>query len=190
MFQCFPKMTRPHPKKGESSREIRDLGLFGRIEGYDISNISGTSATGSMVVFKHGTPVKGLYRKFKIRTVFGPDDYASLREVLRRRFRHSEHGWEWPDLILIDGGVGQVNTALEVIASLDAARMIPVIGLAKGPNRDKDELVIPPAFVALKDSLEKHKDILVQVRDESHRFAIAYHRELRSQSLKSYKTKL
>ncbi|MDD5726916.1 MAG: excinuclease ABC subunit UvrC [Patescibacteria group bacterium] len=170
----------PSPQKGASSFEFRDSGLFGRIEGYDISNISGTSATGSMVVFKHGTPVKGLYRKFKIRTVLGPDDYASLREVLRRRFRHSEHGWEWPDLILIDGGVGQVNTALEVIASLDAARMIPVIGLAKGPNRDKDELVIPPAFVALKDSLEKHKDILVHVRDESHRFAIAYHRKLRS----------
>jgi len=155
-------------------------GFLGRIEGYDISNISGTSATGSMVVFKHGTPIKGLYRKFKIRTVFGPDDYASLREVLRRRFRHSEHGWEWPDLILIDGGAGQVSTALSVIASLDAARMIPVIGLAKGPNRDKDELVVPPAFAALEDSLEKHKDILVHVRDESHRFAIAYHRKLRS----------
>ncbi|MHB8831346.1 MAG: UvrB/UvrC motif-containing protein [Patescibacteria group bacterium] len=170
----------PSPQKGDSRFKIQDSGLFGRIEGYDISNISGTSATGSMVVFKHGTPVKGLYRKFKIRTVLGPDDYASLREVLRRRFRHSEHGWEWPDLILIDGGAGQVSTALSVIASLDAARMIPVIGLAKGPNRDKDELVIPPAFVALKDSLEKHKDILVHVRDESHRFAIAYHRKLRS----------
>ncbi|MDD5437758.1 MAG: excinuclease ABC subunit UvrC [Patescibacteria group bacterium] len=153
---------------------------LGRIEGYDISNISGTSATGSMVVFKHGSPIKGLYRKFKIRTVLGPDDYASLREVLRRRFRHSENGWEWPDLILIDGGAGQVSSALEVIANLQTARAIPVIGLAKGPDRDKDELVIPPAFLALKEALEKHKDILIHVRDESHRFAIAYHRKLRS----------
>lgn len=180
----------PQSLSHEGRRGASESGLFGRIEGYDISNISGTSATGSMVVFKHGTPVKGLYRKFKIRTVFGPDDYASLREVLRRRFRHSEHGWEWPDLILIDGGAGQVSTALSVIASLETARMIPVIGLAKGPNRDKDELVIPSAFVALKDSLEKHKDILVHVRDESHRFAIAYHRKLRSQPLKKSKAKL
>ena len=170
----------PQPLSHGSRRGASEIGLFGRIEGYDISNISGTSATGSMVVFKHGSPVKGLYRKFKIRTVLGPDDYASLREVLRRRFRHSEHGWEWPDLVLIDGGAGQVSSALEVIANLESARTIPVIGLAKGPNRDKDELVIPPAFVALKDSLEKHKDILVHVRDESHRFAIAYHRKLRS----------
>ncbi|MDD2785549.1 MAG: excinuclease ABC subunit UvrC [Patescibacteria group bacterium] len=156
-----------------------DTGLFGRVEGYDISNISGTSATGSMVVFKHGTPVKGLYRKFKIRTVIGPDDYASLREVLRRRFRHRENGWEWPDLILIDGGAGQVSSAMDVISDLEIARVIPVIGIAKGPNRDRDELIVPPAFIALKESLEKQKDILVHVRDESHRFAIAYHRKLR-----------
>jgi excinuclease ABC subunit C len=157
-----------------------EVGLFGRVEGYDISNISGTSATGSMVVFKHGAPLKGLYRKFKIRTVFGPDDYASLREVLHRRFRHRDRGWEWPDLILIDGGAGQVNIALEVMASLDSPRIIPVIGMVKGAERKREDLVIPPAFIALKSTLEKHKDVLVHVRDESHRFAIAYHRKLRS----------
>ncbi|MFA6503642.1 MAG: excinuclease ABC subunit UvrC [Patescibacteria group bacterium] len=166
-------------RRNDNDKDISDSGLFGRIEGYDISNISGTSATGSMVVFKHGTPVKGLYRKFKIRTVIGPDDYASLREVLRRRFRHRENGWEWPDLILIDGGAGQVSSAMDVISDLEIARVIPVIGIAKGPNRDRDDLVIPPAFISLKDSLEKRKDILVHVRDESHRFAIAYHRKLR-----------
>ena len=170
--------TPSHHGMGEGA--MNETGIFGRIEGYDISNISGTSATGSMVVFKHGTEVKGLYRKFKIRTVFGPDDYASLREVLRRRFRHSEHGWEWPDLILIDGGAGQVNTALEVVASLNPSRMIPVIGMVKGAARKREDLVIPPAFAALTSTLQKHKDILVHVRDESHRFAIAYHRKLRS----------
>lgn len=166
-------------KDDAPDKAITGGGLFGRVEGYDISNISGTSATGSMVVFRHGGPEKSLYRKFKIRTVFGPDDYASLREVLRRRFTHSEHGWEWPDLILIDGGAGQVNVALQVLAELPAARIIPVVGMAKGPDRDKDELVIPPAFEAMRRMLEEHRSLLVHVRDESHRFAIAYHRKLR-----------
>lgn len=165
--------------KGDIRRLAPNWGIFGRVEGYDISNISGTSATGSMVVFRHGGPEKSLYRKFKIRTVFGPDDYASLREVLRRRFTHSEHGWEWPDLILIDGGAGQVNVALQVLAELPAARIVPVVGMAKGPDRDKDELVIPPAFEAMRRMLEEHRSLLVHVRDESHRFAIAYHRKLR-----------
>jgi len=178
----------PQPLSHEGGRgAIEDTGLFGRIEGYDISNISGTSATGSMVVFRHGSPLKGLYRKFRIRTVFGPDDYASLREVLQRRFTHKDHGWEWPDLILIDGGAGQVNVALEVLASLKTARVIPVIGMVKGPKRDKDELVIPPPFLALRETLEKNKSILIHVRDESHRFAIAYHRRLRS-ALPPHKT--
>lgn len=178
-IQDISVLAKDDPKT-KIERETGDGFTLGRIEGYDISNISGTSATGSMVVFKHGAPVKGLYRKFKIKTVIGPDDYASLREVLRRRFRHSENGWEWPDLVLIDGGAGQVSSALEVIANLPAARAIPVIGIAKGPDRDRDELIVPPAFVALGETLEKHKDILVHLRDESHRFAIAYHRKLRS----------
>lgn len=177
-------LTKDDPPEDE---EKKDRGIFGRVEGYDISNISGTSATGSMVVFKHGSSVKGLYRKFKIKTVIGPDDYASLREVLHRRFRHREHGWEWPDLILIDGGAGQVSAALEVITNLDAPRLIPVIGMVKGPDRDREDLVIPPAFVSLAESLEKHKSILVHVRDESHRFAISYHRKLRSDTLKNRK---
>lgn len=165
------------------------VGILGRLEAYDISNISGTSGTASMVVFKHGTPVKALYRKFKIRDVLGADDYASLREVLRRRFRHREHGWEWPDLILIDGGIGQVNSALEVVRKLETARIIPVIGMVKGPDRKREDMVVPPAFAGLATTLEKHKDILVNARDESHRFAIAYHRVLRSQPLKTTNSK-
>ncbi len=163
-----------------------DVGLLGRLEAYDISNISGTSGTASMVVFKHGTPVKALYRKFKIRDVLGADDYASLREALRRRFRHREHGWEWPDLILIDGGIGQVNAALEVVRKLETARLIPVIGMVKGKERKREDVVVPPAFAGLTPTLSKHHDILVQARDEAHRFAIAYHRKLRSQSIKRH----
>jgi len=166
-----------------------EVGILGRLEAYDISNISGTSGTASMVVFRHGTPVKALYRKFKIRDVLGADDYASLREVLRRRFHHREHGWEWPNLILIDGGIGQVNAALEVVRKLDAARIIPVIGMVKGPNRKREDLVVPPAFLGLLSTLEKHKDILVHARDESHRFAIAYHRALRAQPYKTTNNK-
>ncbi|MBU2566234.1 excinuclease ABC subunit UvrC [Patescibacteria group bacterium] len=159
-------------------------GIFGRVEGYDISNISGTSSVGSMVVFRHGAPEKAKYRKFRIRTVLGPDDTKSLKEVLKRRFKHKDRGWEWPDLILIDGGKGQVSAAMDVIQSLNTSRVIPIIGIAKGPDRKKDELVIPPAFAGLTPQLNKHKDILVQVRDESHRFAINYHRKVRSESLR------
>ena len=157
--------------------------VLGRVEGYDISNISGTSGTASMVVFRRGAPEKALYRKFRIRSVIGPDDYESLREVLRRRFKHHETGWEWPDLILIDGGKGQVSAALDIVSKLDSPKTIPVIGIAKGPTRKKQELIIPPVFEGLRSQLEKHMDILIQVQDESHRFAILYHRKLRSQSL-------
>jgi excinuclease ABC subunit C len=163
--------------------------VMGRVEGYDISNISGTSGTASMVVFRRGAPEKALYRKFRLRTVISPDDYESLREVLRRRFSHHETGWEWPDLILIDGGKGQVSAALEIVSKLDSPKSIPVMGIAKGPTRKKQELIIPPVFAGLRDQLEKHLDILVQVQDESHRFAIAYHRKLRSQSLRIPKKK-
>ena len=164
--------------------ELDAGGVFGRVEGYDISNISGTSSVGSMVVFRRGAPEKAKYRKFRIRTVLGPDDTKSLKEVLKRRFKHKNHGWEWPDLILIDGGKGQVSAALDVIQNLDSPRIMPVIGIAKGPDRKKDELIIPPAFAGLTSQLNKHKDILVQVRDESHRFAINYHRKVRSASLR------
>ncbi len=176
-------------EKSEAEESGEDNGLFGRLEAYDISNISGTSGTASMVVFKHGAPVKALYRKFKIRDVLGADDYASLREVLRRRFRHRERGWEWPDLILIDGGAGQVSSALEIVRKLETPRVIPVIGMVKGPDRKREDLVIPPPFAGLTASLEKHKEILVHARDESHRFAITYHRLLRSQGLKISKRK-
>lgn len=138
-----------------------------RIEGYDISNISGTSAVGSMVVFTDGKPDTNEYRKFRIRTITQSDDTAMLREVLRRRFKND---WPLPDAILIDGGKGQVNAARKVLAEF--GMRMPVVGIAKGPEREKNEFIgtvpvgVDPA-------------VLIRVRDEAHRFAILYHRALR-----------
>ena len=141
-----------------------------RIEGYDISNISGVSAVGSMVVFVDGMPDKSQYRKFAIRTVQGSDDTAMITEVLERRFRNN---WPRPDLILIDGGLGQVNAARRVLRALKIK--IPVIGLAKGPERKRNDLIgaVPPGT---------ELRTLVRVRDEAHRFAIAYHKKVRSRN--------
>jgi len=139
-----------------------------RIEGYDISNISGTSAVGSMVVFEDSEPNKNQYRKFKIRSVFQPNDVGMLKEVLERRFARSD--WPMPDLVLIDGGLAQVNTARRVL--LRAGIKIPIVGIAKGPKRDRNDIIglIPKGV---------QKTTLIKVRDEAHRFAISYHKTLR-----------
>lgn len=139
-----------------------------RIEGYDISNISGTSAVGSMVVFVNGMPAKDQYKKFKIRTINTPNDTGMLKEVLERRLSHPE--WPLPDILLIDGGAPQVNAALDVLES--HSLRLRVLGLAKGPERKNNDLIgILPKGVDLKT--------LINVRDEAHRFAISYHRKLR-----------
>jgi excinuclease ABC subunit C len=150
-----------------------------RIEGYDISNISGTSAVGSMVVFTDSAPDKNEYRKFKIRSIFQPNDVGMLKEVLERRFAHAvppdsraavKSPWPMPDLVLIDGGLAQVNTARRVL--LRAGIKIPIIGIAKGPRRDRNDIIgLVPKGV--------QKTTLIKVRDEAHRFAIGYHRALR-----------
>lgn len=143
-----------------------------RIEGYDISNISGTSAVGSMVVFTDGKPDKNEYRKFRIRTITQSDDVGMLREVLRRRFKHTPPagGWPLPDIVLIDGGRGQVNAARKVLAEF--GMRMPVVGIAKGPERKKNEFVgVVPAGI--------DPNALIRIRDEAHRFAISYHRTLR-----------
>ena len=137
-----------------------------RIEGYDISNISGTSAVGSMVVFRGSAPDKNEYRKFRIRTVHQSNDVGMLREVLRRRFKNP---WELPSLILIDGGLPQVNTARSVLG--EVGLRIPVVGIAKGPTRKKNEFV-----GAIPQGIQERT--LVRVRDEAHRFAISYYRKL------------
>jgi excinuclease ABC subunit C len=152
-----------------------------RIEGYDISNISGTSAVGSMVVFVNGRPVKDDYRKFAIRTVEGQNDVAMLAEVLTRRLHHRE--WPVPDLILVDGGAPQVSVARKAIRSLRLA--IPIVGIAKGPERKRNDVIgiVPPAVaMAMGGAQDDRKKILIHVRDEAHRFAVQYHRKLRDGS--------
>jgi len=138
-----------------------------RIEGYDISNISGDAAVGSMVVFAGDRPDKNQYRKFKIKTIKQSDDVGMITEVLSRRFRNN---WPLPDLILVDGGKGQVNAASKVLNSFNLS--IPIVGLAKGPERKRNDLIgVLPEKVDFKT--------LIKVRDEAHRFAISYHKRVR-----------
>ena len=159
-----------------------------RIECYDISNIQGTSAVGSMVVFVKGVPSKRDYRRFRIKTVEGPDDVASMAEVLRRRFSRAgradeprldgkENRWAiMPDLVIVDGGKGQLNAAREAMRDEDVSH-IPTAGLAK----ENEELYVPgrPAPIVLpRDSQGLY--LLQRIRDEAHRFAITYHRKLRN----------
>jgi excinuclease ABC subunit C len=149
-----------------------------RIEGYDISNIQGALAVGSMVVLEKGRPKPVHYRRFRIKTVAGVDDYAMIQETLRRRFKRGltgEDAWAAPDLVLIDGGRGQLNAALEVRQEL-GLDFIPMVSLAK----QNEEVFIPgdprPVYID-KDSPALH--ILQRARDEAHRFAVSYHRKLR-----------
>ena len=161
--------------------------LPGRIECYDISNIQGTNSVGSMVVFINGESRTDLYRKFKIKTVVGPDDFASMAEVLSRRFKRavSEDGKGFenlPDLVIIDGGKGQLSAARQVMHQLHVAH-IPTFGLAK-----EEELLFQEGR---DDAIRLPRDsealyLLQRIRDEAHRFAVTYHRNLRSkQSIKS-----
>lgn len=152
------------------------VNLFGRIEGYDISNISGTSQVASMVVFENGAPAKAEYRKFKIKSVEGPNDVASMRETLMRRLGHRE--WRKPDLILIDGGLPQVHAAEEVLHHLNI--QIPVVGIAKGKERKRNDIICSRVSVELCNLCNQYVDLLASVRDEAHRFAITYHKKLRS----------
>ena len=157
-----------------------DLGLDSpprKIECFDISNTSGVDSVASMVVFVDGKPRKSEYRKFKINTVTGPNDFASMQEVFRRRYSHllEGHG-AFPDLIVVDGGKGQLSSAVEVLASLGVGHQ-PIIGLAKR----LEEVYKPGASDAeliAKDSAGLR--LLQQIRDEAHRFAIAFHRSVRS----------
>jgi excinuclease ABC subunit C len=158
-----------------------------RIECYDISNIRGQAATGSMVVFVKGVPRKSDYRRFKIRTVEGADDYAMMQEVLRRRFRRALEKTEepaedkaWtilPDLVVLDGGKGQLNAALEVMDEYGLREAVPVVGLAKEREEifvsgQSDPILLPGGSQGLF--------LMQRIRDEAHRFALQYHRRLRA----------
>ena len=172
-----------------------------RMEAYDISNISGFESVGSMVVFEDGRPKRNDYRKFKIKTVQGPNDYASMEEVLTRRFTHGmeeleeerknqEDGAEapdgnfgsftrFPDLILMDGGRGQVNIALSVLSELKLN--IPVCGMVKDDNHRTRGLYYNNVEIPIDRHSEGFK-LVTRIQDEAHRFAIEYHRSLRSKA--------
>ena len=173
------------------------LGLTGvrRMEAYDISNISGCESVGSMVVYEDGRPKRSDYRKFRIRTVIGPNDYASMREVLTRRFTHGleeqsrmkERGGEqtfgsfdrFPDILMMDGGRGQVNIAEEVLSELGLS--IPVCGMVKDDNHRTRGLY----YQNVEIPIDRHSEgfrLITRIQDEAHRFAIEYHRSLRSKS--------
>lgn len=166
-----------------------------RMEAYDISNISGFANVGSMVVFEKGKPKRSDYRKFKIKTVSGPDDYACMREVLTRRFRHGmeeqkelqekekdeELGsfTKFPDLLLMDGGKGQVNIALQVLEELHLS--IPVCGMVKDDHHNTRGLYYQNEEIPIDRHSEGFK-LVTRIQDEAHRFAIEFHRSLRSKA--------
>ncbi len=169
----------------EELQEALSLKHFPRvIEGFDISNISGTHAVGSMVVFENAKAAKDQYRRFKIKTVEGPDDYAMITEVLIRRYaRLLDEGKPLPDLVLIDGGKGHLNTGYKALKALELEERIDLACIAKGKfrhNVETDEvfLVGRKDPVWFKDS-SPSRFLLQRVRDEAHRFAVDYHRKLR-----------
>lgn len=169
-------------------REALSLSKLSRMEAYDISNISGFDSVGSMVVYEDGRPRRSDYRKFRIKGVTGADDYASLKEVLLRRFRDGlsersggiERGFsKFPDLILMDGGKGQVNAALRVLSSLGIS--IPVCGMVKDDSHRTRGLYYNNVEISLDVRSEGFK-LITRIQDEAHRFAIEYHKNLRLKS--------
>lgn len=175
--------------------ELLGIKPLTRIEAFDISNTSGFANVGSMVVYEKGKPKRSDYRKFRMKTVAGPDDYACMREVLTRRFRHGldereeikrEKGDEsfgsftkFPDLLLMDGGRGQVNIALQVLEELDVN--IPVCGMVKDDNHRTRGLYFHNVELPIDKNSEGFK-LVTRIQDEAHRFAITYHRSLRSKA--------
>ena len=165
--------------------EVEDwLGLKGlnRMEAFDISNISGFESVGSMVVYEKGKPKRSDYRKFRIKSVQGPNDYASMEEVLTRRFTHESNGEfdsfsRMPDLLLMDGGRGQVNIALGVLDKLGIR--IPVCGMVKDDHHRTRGLYFDNIEIPIDTNSEGFR-LITRIQDEAHRFAIEYHRSLRS----------
>ena len=192
LIQDSEKIKREERRTIGAMKEITDLlhlPYLRRAEAYDISNTNGIESVGSMVVFEDGKPKKHDYRKFKIKTVKGPDDYKSMREVLTRRFTRGmreQEGLEkqsgflvYPDIILMDGGRGQVNVALDVLKELGIS--IPVCGMVKDDNHNTRGLYYNNIEVPIDRHSEGFK-LITRIQDEAHRFAIEYHRSLRSKA--------
>ena len=157
-------------------RDLRLKILPKKIECFDISNLQGTDSVASMVVFIDGKPKKSLYRKFIIKEVAGPDDFASMQEVIRRRYTRAIENNDFPDLIMVDGGKGQLSSAVEILNNL-GLKQIPIIGLAKRLEEVFFPLKSDPESIPKTSSGLK---LLQQIRDEAHRFAITFHRNRRS----------
>ena len=190
LIQDSEKIKREESRTIGALKEIGNwLGLehLMRVEAFDISNISGFESVGPMIVYEKGKPKQSDYRKFKIKTVKGPDDYASMEEVLRRRFTHGmaeqQEGKEaygkfsrFPDLIMMDGGKGQVNVALRVLDELGLA--IPVCGMVKDDHHRTRGLYYQNEEIPI-DTRSEGFHLITRIQDEAHRFAIEYHRSLR-----------
>lgn len=198
LYQDKEKIKREEGRTIGAVKEIESLlGLKGlnRMEAFDISNINGFETVGSMVVYEKGKPKRSDYRKFKLRTVTGPDDYASMHEVLTRRFRHGMEEQKelvendlpeevgaftrFPDIIMMDGGRGQVNICLQVLGELGLN--IPVCGMVKDDNHRTRGLYFNNVEIPIDRHGEGFK-LITRIQDEAHRFAIEYHRSLRSKS--------
>ena len=196
LSQDKERIKREEGRTRGAMKEISTLlGLsdISRVEAFDISNTNGFESVGSMVVYERGKPKRSDYRKFKIRTVKGPDDYASMHEVLTRRFRHGmeeerelrsrempeELGsfTRFPDLLMMDGGKGQVNVALQVLQELGLR--IPVCGMVKDDNHRTRGLYFNNVEIPIDRNSEGFR-LITRIQDEAHRFAIEYHRSLRS----------
>lgn len=189
LVQDFEKIKREEQKTTGAVRELEEIiGLSGlvRMEAFDISNISGYQSVGSMIVYENGRPKRSDYRKFRIKTVEGPNDYASMEEVLTRRFVHGKEEKEglrdsggfdrFPDLIMMDGGKGQVSIAKEVLDRLGI--MIPVCGMVKDDNHRTRALYFEGDELPI-DRRSECFHLITRIQDEAHRFAIEYHRSLR-----------
>lgn len=192
------KIKREEGRTIGAVKEIEELlGMHGlnRMEAYDISNINGFETVGSMIVYEKGKPKRSDYRKFKLRTVTGPDDYASMHEVLTRRFKHGMQEIQelkdknlpqevgsftrFPDIIMMDGGRGQVNICLQVLEELGLS--IPVCGMVKDDNHRTRGVYFHNVEIPIDRHGEGFK-LITRIQDEAHRFAIEYHRSLRSKS--------
>lgn len=186
VYNTFDYRTNPNLPQDTSDKQIEylkntlaqnfvNVKKLNRIECYDISNISGKQAVGSMVVLTNGNIDSSLYRRFKIKNFYeGPNDFAMIKEVLQRRLNHKE--WKYPDLIIVDGGKGQISSALMALEEKNV--FIPLIGIAK-----REETIITSDFkeINLSRNSEALK-LVMKIRDEAHRFAITYHRKLRSKA--------
>ena len=184
LSQDKEKIKREEGRTIGAVKEIEQLlGMkdLNRMEAYDISNINGFETVGSMIVYEKGRPKRSDYRKFKLRTVSGPDDYASMKEVVRRRYQRAiEENSPLPDLIITDGGKGQMEVVREVIED-ELHLNIPIAGLAKDNKHSTSELLFgfPAQTIGIKQQSSLFR-LLTQIQDEVHRFAITFHRDKRS----------